>query len=233
MPGAGSPALRCPSHRPKQGEAPVRQDRTLGPHITPITMFVKAKRKTHLLRARQGVPSPRRASSNHITGSSQQPCEVGVRAHPRCRCPQLGRPPKSQGSGGWAGVEPTRRAIGSVTSIGQRVGGYRRGGRGGHAPPPRAVQGLWVQPVPWECAQGVPVAVEAERDTGADEGHLLPVSLADKCYADRRPAARTGEGTCSARERHLEPGPHGKSPWLPATLGGGGGHPATSSRLST
>ena len=41
------------------------------------------------------------------------------------------------------------------------------------------VQSLWVQPVPRECVQGVSVAVEAERDTGADEGHLLPIALAN------------------------------------------------------
>lgn len=32
------------------------------------------------------------------------------------------------------------------------------------------VQSLWVRPVPRERVQGVPVAAEAERDTGADEG---------------------------------------------------------------
>lgn len=65
---------------------------------------------------------------------------------------------------------------------------------GGHAPPPGAVRGLWVQPVPWECAQGVAVAVEAERDTGADEGHLPPVPPADASRADRRASSEDGRG---------------------------------------
>lgn len=77
-----------------------------------------------------------------------------------------------------------------------------------------AVQSLWVQPVPWECVQGVSVAVEAERDTGADEDHLPPVALANKSsQAHSRSGAKRGEmpiehqraGT--TRERPRLPGP--------------------------
>lgn len=66
------------------------------------------------------------------------------------------------------------------------------------------VQSLWVQPVPRECEQGVPVAVEAERDTGADEGHPLSVALANKrSHADRqvRSAERTGTPSAYQTER--------------------------------
>lgn len=55
---------------------------------------------------------------------------------------------------------------------------------------------------------GVPVAVEAERDTGADEGHPLPVALTNQSSpADRqvRSAERTGTPlllrTWTAQER--------------------------------
>lgn len=61
------------------------------------------------------------------------------------------------------------------------------------------VQSLWVQPVPRLCVQGVPVAVEAERDTGADEGHLLPVTLASKnSHAHKQAGSKKRRGACSA-----------------------------------
>lgn len=41
--------------------------------------------------------------------------------------------------------------------------------------------------------QGVPVAVEAERDTAADEDHLLPIPVADKSSCNQ--AGYTLEGT--------------------------------------
>ncbi|KAK2104765.1 hypothetical protein P7K49_018621 [Saguinus oedipus] len=45
-----------------------------------------------------------------------------------------------------------------------------------------------------KAVQGVPVAVEAERDTVADEGHLPPASLADKSSQTGRPQEEGEEG---------------------------------------
>lgn len=67
---------------------------------------------------------------------------------------------------------------GSVKSFSQRVPRYSRGG---------PVQNLCVQPVPWERAPGVPVAVKAERDTVAHEVHLLTGPQADtSSHADKQ-----------------------------------------------
>lgn len=86
------------------------------------------------------------------------------------------------------------------------------------------VQSLWVQPVPRECEQGVPVAVEAERDTGADEGHPLLAALANKrSHADRqvRRAERTGTPSAHQTER-LRTWTSEERPWLPAVMGSRG-----------
>lgn len=82
--------------------------------------------------------------------------------------------------------------------------------------------------------QGVPVAVEAERDTGADEGHPLLVAPANKSsHADRqvRSAERTRTPSAYKTER-LKPGCRRKDPGSPLPWGRGD-HPATSSGLST
>lgn len=63
-----------------------------------------------------------------------------------------------------------------VSTVHQSVGEslYSRGGQDPES---------WVQHVcPRGSVQGVPVAVEAERDTAADEDHLLPIPMADKSF---------------------------------------------------
>lgn len=93
----------------------------------------------------------------------------------------------------WAGVKPTCLSLSSEKSIRKEWAVIAGGSR---------VQSLWVQPVPRECVQGVPVAVEAERDTGADEGHPLLVALANKSsQADRqvRSSERTGTPLLTSR----------------------------------
>ncbi|EDL97532.1 rCG27612 [Rattus norvegicus] len=63
-----------------------------------------------------------------------------------------------------------------VSAVHQSVGGslYSRGGQDPES---------WVQHVcPRGSVQGVPVAVEAERDTAADEDHLPPIPMADKSF---------------------------------------------------
>lgn len=106
--------------------------------------------------------------------------------------------------------------------------GYCRGSWGGHTPPRRGQprSRVFGSSLSRGNVQGVPVAVEAERDTGADEGHLLPVALANKTsHADRQ----------AGSEERRSPrglGRRGKGP-APSSHAGQGEHPATSSCLST
>lgn len=134
--------------------------------------------------------APGRALLNHITCSSQQPCEVGVRGD-FTDADNEGSvaPPSLRAREGQAGVKLVCLTLRSVkSSVRRRVA---TGGEAGRVCPSSQgaarVQSLWVQPVPQERVRGVPVAVEAERDTGAHEGPLLLVALADKSpHADRQ-----------------------------------------------
>lgn len=62
--------------------------------------------------------------------------------------------------------------------------------------------------------QSVPVAVEAERDTAADEGHLLPIPVADKSShaSDRLGPGGDNPVLCSASLSYVE-GPTLGQPW--------------------
>lgn len=136
-------------------------------------------------------------------GSSQQPCEVGFRAHPRCRRPQLSPPPQVSGLRRVGRVQPTRRAVGSVPSISQRVGGYRRGGRGGHAPPPGAVQGLWVQSVRRDVRRASPWLWRLRETQAQVKATCSRPRRLTRAMQTGGPAVRTGKAACSAWGRHL------------------------------
>ena len=84
---------------------------------------------------------------------------------------QLKPHPESQGP--WTGIKATCLTPGQRSSSVSRWVSLLKGRPGSRVLAPACPTGN---------VQGVPVAVEAERDTAADEDHLPPIPVADKSF---------------------------------------------------